>query len=203
MRYCRTNTDSKLMLLFRLFAGILVLSLLIYSLYFLALNILGFVGKIRSDVLASIIAGFFVFIVHIVVAFLNQRHLKQRDIDESHRTKKVEIYKKYLDLIASMHAGVNKRLSQEELTDKDIAEWFVGFKTELVLWGSQDVIKFFQGVHQNNFSNRPKELHVAIENLYKAIREDIGLSNKGLNNFELNKMYLSNPEEVDELMKNK
>ncbi len=38
---------------------------------------------------------------------------------------------------------------------------------------------------------------MAVNNLYKAIREDIGLSNAGLNNLELIKLFLKDPDELD------
>ncbi len=36
-----------------------------------------------------------------------------------------------------------------------------------------------------------------MDNIYRAIREDIGLSNKGLNKFDLIKLYLNDPDELD------
>jgi len=202
MSYLSKTTEQKLKYLFKLILGILILSTIIYSVYFALLKIFGFLVKVRSDVLAAIVAGFFMFIVHIVVAFLNQRHLKQRDIDESHRTKKVEIYKKYLDITSKMQAGMNPRLSHKELSEDDLTNFFVEFRTELVLWGSPKVIKSFQYLHKPGLSSNPKELHIAMNQFYQAIREDIGLGNKGLNDYELNKIYLSDPNELDEIMKN-
>ena len=38
---------------------------------------------------------------------------------------------------------------------------------------------------------------MAVHNLYKAIRRDIGLSNAGLNNLELVKIFLKDPDELD------
>lgn len=40
---------------------------------------------------------------------------------------------------------------------------------------------------------------MAVDNLYKAICEDIGLSNSGLNNLELIKIFLKDPSELDKI----
>ncbi len=44
---------------------------------------------------------------------------------------------------------------------------------------------------------------LAVDNLYKAIRNDIGLSNSGLNNHELVKIFITDRAELDKLMKPK
>ncbi len=41
-------------------------------------------------------------------------------------------------------------------------------------------------------------LLVAVNDIYKAMREDIGLSNSGLNNNKLIKLFLLDPKEMDE-----
>ena len=66
------------------------------------------------------------------------------------------------------------------------------FKTSIMLWGSPKVLKA-----QYNFENyeiNGVDILDAVDNLYRAIREDVGLSNKGLKKRFLVNMQISNPE---------
>ena len=95
-------------------------------------------------------------------------------------------------------ATQNENVSKKGPTDQELVDYLVEFKTELVLWGSPLVIKRqleFEKASRNNGN-----IFTAVDNLYKAIREDIGLSNKNLNSHELVKMYLSDPGELDEIL---
>lgn len=73
----------------------------------------------------------------------------------------------------------------------------VNFKTEILLWGSPKVIK--AQLEFEKISGAGGDVFVAVNDLYKAIREDIGLSNAGLNDLELVKLFLKNPDELDEI----
>jgi hypothetical protein len=74
----------------------------------------------------------------------------------------------------------------------------VKFKTNIILWGSPKVL-----IAQADFELQSRvegNIFLAVDNLYRAIREDIGLSNAGLPPLHLVKMYLSDPEELESLI---
>jgi hypothetical protein len=85
-------------------------------------------------------------------------------------------------------------------SEVDLVEAIFYFKKDLLLWGSPKVVKailFFQDTSINN----PSNILSSVDNLYQAMREDIGLSNKKLENNELIKIFLSDPKEIDKLEK--
>lgn len=146
---------------------------------------------------AAIVGAMATVFVGLTAVIITQRQTKIREVEEAHRTKKVEIYEKFLQMISSLLAGQNDETSIKAPTEQNLVDYLVEFKTEILLWGSPEVIKC--QLEFEDMTRKNGDLFLAVNNLYKAIRKDIGLSNKGLNNLELVKMYLKDPEELDKL----
>lgn len=178
--------------------GLIMLVALIYGVYWLGLELIALLTKLQKEVVAALIGAMATVFVGIAAVIISQKQSKQRDIDESHRPKKVEIYTKFLDAVSGLMVAQNENVSKKGMTEQELVDYLVEFKTELLLWGCPQVIKRqleFEEVSRSNGN-----IFTAVNNLYKAIREDIGLSNKGLNSHELVKMYLSDPGELDEIL---
>ena len=52
-----------------------------------------------------------------MVVIINQKQSKQRDIDELHRPKKVEMYKKFLDVVSNLVASNNKNVKRKSIPE--------------------------------------------------------------------------------------
>ena len=178
--------------------GFILTLLFCYIVYLFLLSASDALTSLKPEVLAAIIGAMATVFVGIAAVIISNKQSKQRDIDESHRAKKVEIYNSFLEVVSGVMSRENKEVSKEGISDQALIDFMVDFKTQLLLWGSPKVIKLqleFQRV-----SEEGGDIFTAVNNLYKAIREDIGLSNRGLNNHELVKMYLKNPAELDDLL---
>ena len=168
-----------------------------YLLWLVAARLLTFLESANPSVSAAIVGAMATVLVGVGGALYTQSQIKKREIEEAHRARKVEIYKEFLDIAARMMAEGNENVSLKPPSQQELVDFLVGFKTNVVLWGSPKVINA-----QLNFQKVSSEGgHVlkAVDQLYKAIREDIGLSNRGLEKHQLVKMYLSNPDEMDEM----
>lgn len=178
--------------------GFIILGCVGYGLYWLGIKLLAILVTLKPEVIASIIGAMATVFAGLAAVIISNKQSKQREIDESHRAKKVEIYKGFLDAVSGIMAKENKNVSKNGLSDQELVDYLVEFKTDLLLWGSPKVIKY--QLQFELLSSNPDKVFTAVNNLYKAIREDIGLSNKGLNNHELVKMYLSDPSELDAIL---
>ena len=168
-----------------------------YLLWLVAARLLTFLESANPSVSAAIVGAMATVLVGVGGALYTQSQIKKREIEEAHRARKVEIYKEFLDIAARMMAEGNENVSLKPPSQQELVDFMVEFKTNVVLWGSPKVINA-----QLNFQKVSSEGgHVlkAVDQLYKAIREDIGLSNRGLDRHQLVKMYLSNPDEMDEM----
>lgn len=150
------------------------------------------------NVFASIIGAIATISGAIAAVIITQYQTKKREIEEAHREKKVEIYKKFLEAIQGVIARENKNITIKGLSEQELVDYLFCHKTEILLWGSPKVIKAQLQFEATTRSHGDTLLLLtAMDNIYRAIREDIGLSNKGLNKFDLIKLYLNDPDELD------
>lgn len=166
-----------------------------YLFWLVLARLLTFLESANPSVSAAVVGAMATVLVGVGGALYTQAQIKKRDIEEAHRERKVELYKGFLDMVARMTAEHNENVSLEPPTQQELVDFLVEFKTNVVLWGSPKVINAqlkFQKVSESGGN-----VLFAVDDLYKAIREDIGLSNKGLDNRQLVKMYLSDPGELD------
>lgn len=168
-----------------------------YLAWLIVSRLFTFLESANPSVSAAIVGAMATVLVGISGALYTQNEIKKREIEDAHRSRKVEIYKEFLYLIPRIMAEGNSNVSIKPPSQQELVDFMIGFKTNVVLWGSPSVINA-----QLNFQRTSAEggnVLVAADRLYKAIREDIGLSNRGLSNNQLVKMYLKNPDEIDAL----
>lgn len=170
-------------------AAALYMSWLVLSFF---TNILSAADPTRA---ATIIGTMITAFVALVSTILTQRQIKLREIEEAHREKKVEIYQNLIQTIASVIAGQNEQVSIKAPTEQELIDILFKYKSDILLWGSPKVIK--SQLEWDQLGSKNEDVFTIVNNLYKAIREDIGLSNSGLNNLELIKLFLKDPDELD------
>ncbi len=177
--------------------GLVLIGLGLYAAYeFLSFFIVK-LNSLNPNVAAAIIGGMATVLAGTLAVLLTQHQARKRAAEDSHRDKKVEIYKKFLETVSRMMAGENKDVPIKALSQKELIKYMVEFKTELILWASPQVIKSQLDFEKS--SKTGEDIFTAVNNLHLAIRADIGLSNRGLSDYELVKMYLKDPDEVNNL----
>lgn len=177
--------------------GILAVGVTLYSGWLALSFFLDALVSIDPKISAAIIAAMTTVFVGLAAVIITQKQIKIREIENAHRDKKVIIYQKFLQTISAMQAGLNDKVTLNAPSEQELIDYLVDFKTEILLWGSPNVIKTH--LDFNKASQNSGDVFLAVDNMYKAIREDMGLRNNGLNNLELVKLFLSDPEELDEI----
>jgi len=189
---------KKMIKIGQILVGFLIFAGLSYLLILTVVDVTVWLSKLQKEILAALIGAVATTFVGIAAVIITQKQSKQRDIEESHRPKKVEIYKNFLDTVSRVFANYNDKVSKKGITDQELIDYLVEYKTELLLWGSPLVIK--RQLEYEKIARENGNSFLALDNLYRAIREDIGLSNKGLNTYDLMKMYLSDPDELENIL---
>ena len=179
------------------FLGFVLIAGILYGLWMAVSFFISSLASADPKISAAIIGAMTTIFVGIAAVIITQRQIKIREIEEAHREKKVEIYQKFLSTVTSLIAGKNDQVTIKSPTEQELIDYLVEFKTEILLWGSPKVIKAQLEFERISGSNG--NVFMAVDNLYKAIREDIGLSNSGLNNLELIKIFLKDPSELDKI----
>ena len=174
--------------------GVVITGALLYGAYKLINFIFVLIRSLDSQVGAAVIAAAATIFGGLVINAWNQRAISRRGIQESHRQRKVELYKQFIDFYG--------RLAKEpiELPPEDeIRTWAAAFQKDLLMWGSRDVIleyAKFQTLSRPDGPGGPAAMVYAVDSLMRAMREDLGLSCAGIPKGGLISLWLRDPENL-------
>jgi hypothetical protein len=176
----------------------LVTGLAVYLCWVVLTRFLGFLENANPSVASAVIGTMATLLVAFWSNLYVQQQVKLREIEEAHRPKKTEIYEKFLNVLSHQLAASNPLVETTALSEDELLKYFLELQTQLLLWGSPEVIKAFQSFKTGSSSE--KHPLIGVDKLLRAIRNDIGLSNQGLDSHELVKMYLKDPQEMDDAL---
>lgn len=162
--------------------------------YLLVLLIRSFISAIEGatpTVVAAVIGAMATTLVGISAVLISKARERKQAAEEAHRLKKVEIYQAFIDTITRMLGSGNKNLTIKEINPQELANYLFKFKSDLLLWGSPKVIQAQIAFETGSGSGDTQKIFKSVNAIYLAIRDDLGLSNSGLNNLELIKLFLN------------
>ncbi|WP_155834378.1 hypothetical protein [Halotalea alkalilenta] len=170
---------------------IIIIITALYSIY----SFISMLHNMEKTALATIIAAF----IGLCGIIFSQWQSKKREISESHRENKIEVYQIFFDVVRELRdqQRMNSELSTPEEIFENYKDQFDKLNDGIVLWSSPKVIKaWLKFKSHNSGPNNPEDILIAVDNVYKAIRSDLGNSNFGLQHGDIIKMYLSDPNEL-------
>ena len=116
---------------------------------------------------------------------------KSRDIAQSHRPSKIELYNKIFDLVD--HFQNNHEQIKEGEVSVHIKTEMAKLNRGLLIWGSPEVIRAWLAFRTT--AQADGNVLVAVDAMYRAIRTDLGNSNFGLARGDLIRIGLKDPNE--------
>lgn len=114
----------------------------------------------------------------------------------AHREKKIAIYSQFVTAV--LHDFTPEQFRGASKEAPDLAQEMVNFQREILFWGSPKVIRAYSALRENPNDRRSTALR--LNNLFAAMRADIGLSNFGLNPNDLMKLMVSEPKAYDDFV---
>lgn len=145
---------------------------------------------------ASVAAALTTAILGLLGLWYAQWHSKSRDIAENHRESKIEVYTIFFDIVEKFQNG---KIKDEELGEGELPDWlredFRKLNRGLILWASPGVISAWLKFRAISDSGKGNIL-LAMDEMYKAIRKDLGNSNFGLRIGDLIRIGLKNPDDL-------
>jgi len=163
-------------------------------LWWMIKGIVGFDEKMA----AAIIAACTTVIVSVATVVYTQQKTKTREIDNSHRPQKVEIYKRFMAkaVVGLLRATKENRIKSPEY-QRELEELFFSFTGEVIVWGSPSVIRAYSAFRS---AGADPNILLRVDDLLQAMRKDLGNSNWGLTRGELIKLFITDPEKLDEIL---
>jgi len=153
-------------------------------------------AKLDINNIGAILTGAITLIVGLGAVLLSQNKIKKRELDDAHRENKIELYNRFNDKIFELFAGNNENVAGEKPSEQDLINFMMKFKKDLMFRASPKVIKSIIKFEQNaNKPNKGNTVLRLVDDIYRAMRADIGLSNFGLGSLEMIAILLKDKSE--------
>ncbi|MDV6340315.1 hypothetical protein R2103_00825 [Nitrosomonas sp. Is24] len=142
---------------------------------------------------ASVAAALITASLGLIGLWYAQWQSKTRDIAESHRASKIEIYNLFFDLVDKFQKNNITDLSEENISES-LKFDFQKLNRGLLLWASPGVITAY--LKFRTVSTSGENILQAVDNMYREIRKDLGHSNFQLKAGDLIRIGLKDPNEL-------
>jgi hypothetical protein len=172
-----------------LFSTLLALGLIALAVW-LAIGLASWFQSLTAPVAAALISA----LLGLAGLSYAQWQSKTREIAEGHRTNKVEVYSKFFDILEKVQAA-SAGGERNELPES-LREEFAKLNRGLLLWASPQVIRAWLSFRVISASMPGPKTLLAMDEMYKAIREDLGNSNFRLRAGDLVRIGLKDPGEL-------
>ncbi len=174
-------------------------------------------GWPKKDVVAPIIAGSATILAAVTVVVITQYNTKTREIRESHRLQKTGVYSEFSDLVFDIFMMIKipskpalseaEKKSTMEQMQSHLQDKYMSFSKKLLLWGSPEVMGAWLAFRTYSQSQAgSSDIDAGLRNLlymddvFRAIRRDLELSNEGLAEGDLVKQFLTDSAELDRVI---
>lgn len=168
-----------------------------YGVWWLLAELLAWVTAQPSQIAAATIAFAGTVVAGIGAVVISQQRTKAREIAESHRPNKTELYMTFItEVVGMMRAGFSADDPNPDVM-KHFEDFFFDFTTRAMLWGSPSVLQSYAAFRK---AGDDPNILLLVDDTLQAMRKDLGLRNWGLSRGDLIKMLLIDPESVDALL---
>ena len=157
-------------------------------------ELIPYISKLDFKNIGIIATTSVTLIVGLGAVLISQNKIKKRELAEVHREKKIELYTRFNTMIFELFAGNNENVTGEIPTEQSLVDFMIEFKRDLMFRASPKVIRAMNNFEKN--SDNPEKIIRYVDNLYKVMREDIGLSNFGLDSFQLMQIILKDKSDI-------
>lgn len=170
-----------------------------YALWLALRTILDWIGSQESQVSAAIIAATGTVLAGVAAVIFSQQRAKSREIAESQRPHKIEVYNGFIrKMIAFLIKFKDTKGTARKIADdKELQKFFMEFTSQVILWGSPDVIRKYAAFRRAGDA-KGSETILAMDDLLRSMRADLGNRGWTLQRGDLVKLLLTDPEKLDE-----
>ena len=148
--------------------------------------------------MAAVTAALIAAAVAVFTALFTFWKDRERSREEAHRSRKIEAYNKFGDMVFEIlmvvKSGDPKRRQRFE---EDQIERMMVVARDIMFFASPNVVQAFGSWMKSSSNNDRADQLPALGRIFLAMREDVGLSNEGLDEYNIHQVYTS--ENVREL----
>ena len=127
-----------------------------------------------TNVLVPVVAAALTLTGSVWIATYNNRKAAERVAQEANRPQKVDAYRKFMDVLVKTMAAVKRGQDPQPA----LVKVFTEMTSDIVVYGNPEVIMAFEAWREN--SDNPKLALQKTDDFLRAIRSDLGQSNRGI-----------------------
>jgi len=174
--------------------GLIIVVAAVYIIYVVAKSVIFGVLDLDKEIAGPLIAGVLTVVASVGAVLIAQGRSKRREIDESHRPKKVELYSNFLDIIV-YHLAETKGMDLESSDSpgggtESVVVKMMKLKQGLLIWGSPRVLRAYLDFENDLDKLDPLTSVLAVDKVLREMRRDLGNSNRGLRRGDLWSLFL-------------
>ena len=181
---------------FQLIIGFILIALLIWGAYLLFKAVGAIFSSVDPKLAAGMIAGSATIFVSVITVLFSKKQEHKVDIQNQLREKKIPIYENIIEFIFLITFA--EKLGKEQPSEQEMIKFFADTTRDLVIWGSKDIVKEF-GNFRDTLTNLASTsdttvMLACVEDLFIAIRKDLGHNVSGIKRGEILRLYINDTE---------
>lgn len=160
--------------------------ILIFAIIVVIILFIGYIARLftslQKEVIAAIIAATGTILVSVFSVLVTKHIERKRSIEQELRNKKIPMYESFVEFWFRLL--FSKKLTGKPMTEKEMLEFFKQFTQQIMVWGSDGVIKKWSRYRSKMGNVGDKdfnmELMLEFESILMEIRKDTGHKNKNI-----------------------
>ena len=158
--------------------GFLLIFLFIALAFWLLTSIWSWFSSLNSDMAVGMLTASSTVIVATITLVLGRYFERVKEAETHLRSQKIEIYDQFLKRFFALF---NDEKKAGEIGDEDMVPFLQEWQRKLVVWGGPNVLSSFV-IWKQHLASGNVDAHgvFLMDEFFRAMRSDIGLSNRGL-----------------------
>ena len=180
------------------FIGFVFLALAAYGIYWVFATVWTSLKAVDTKLAVSLLTASSTIIVGTFTVVVGKYMERQREIESHFREKKLQIYDEFLQEFFKLFYDQDKEeddnVDARNESDTDLVSFLQEWQRKILLWGGPNVLRSYIEWKNHLGKHEPDAKSVFLmENFFRALRKDLGLSNKGLSEGIFSHLILKNP----------
>lgn len=149
-------------------------------------------GELNSELVATLITAFSTIVAAAITLAYGRYSERIKETEAHFRTSKVQMYDEFLKEIFGL-LNDTKDTQAQDTSSNELVSFLKEWQRQLVLWGGDDVLAAYIKWKNHLSARAPDASSIFfLEDLYRAMRADVGLSSKKIKKGDFAHLHLKN-----------
>jgi hypothetical protein len=168
--------------------GLLIIGFGGFALYYLSQLVIRAVANLNTTVAAALVTGAITIIGSVSAVAVGRYFEKRKEVEQAFRERRLQAYERFIARFAEL-------TGDGSAGSDDLVAFLRQLNKEILLWAGPRLLKTYTAFLMSAADPYAGKTFFMLEDFYRAMREDLGHSNRGVKRGEILRLVLK----VDEL----